>query len=210
MLPPAVGTDRAGLPGGWASAHDMLPLDTSGCRESGRTIGSVAGSPSVIEPTAGAQRGLRAAMKQLSTWYSRLGDPYKAGAAVVFSGVLVSAPIAMGYSINSASAALALIGAIVLAIPALRVNVQARLVHELAESLAALERKEMEARKISDDYISRQILDTLSVDREHVLDAHARSSREKGSWRPWLEVLLYSGYAAVLAAAVLRFIVTQR
>lgn len=163
----------------------------------------------MIEPEDGASRSLRAATERLSIWYSRLGDLYKAGAALVLSGLLVSAPIVVGYSINSASAALALIGAIVLAVPALRVNAQARLVHELSTNLAKLDREEVEAKKIADEYISRQRLDTLSVDREHVLDAHARSSREKGSWRPWLELLLYSGYAAVLAAAVLRFIATH-
>lgn len=98
-----------------------------------------------------------------------------------------------------------LAGTLLLAVPAIRLNEQGRLidsVRTLQAGIVAIGRSLAEGRLGDDDRRSQQAdLDRRRADLESNLN---ELTAGKGAWTPWVHRTLYAGYVLILAAALAR------
>lgn len=132
-----------------------------------------------------------------------------AAAALLALALVVGAAAVWGACDPRPQAALALGGLLLVAAPAVRLNIQGRWIHLFERQIAGIDAEEaaLRRREPADETGRARLkhaLGALATRREDAKAAHAREAGVKGAWRPWVELCLYAGYACVLAAAVLR------
>jgi hypothetical protein len=101
---------------------------------------------------------------------------------------------------------LSLIGILLLALPAIRVNEQGRLIERVRALQAGIRTIEATLRSSTDlaEDVRRRQTATLE-ERRRDLEANLDDLlRSKGAWTPRVHAALHLGYAAVLAAAIAR------
>lgn len=98
-----------------------------------------------------------------------------------------------------------LAGTLLLAVPAIRLNEQGRLIDNVRTLQAGVVAigKSLEQGKLSDDVRRRQQAD-LDKRRSDLESNLNDLTAGKGAWTSWVHHLLYTGYVLILAAALAR------
>lgn len=118
--------------------------------------------------------------------------------------VLLSVPPTVRTTVLNA---VTLLGMAFLAVPAIRVNEQGRLIERVKSLQAGIETIEamLESRSEAPEARTRQEA-TLETRRKTLEDVLKELTQGKGAWTPWVHRALYGGYVLLFGAAMGRIV----